>query len=96
MAAKSRQIYMAVDAWRRGGRKDGMSKRIPTLLRWIEAHEVRRKSEQTILARRASEWEERARDVKALAPESATPMQGVRSRLTQMRDLLLGRSGRTA
>ena len=73
-----------------------MSKRIPTLLRWIEAHEVRRKSEQAILARRASEWEARARDAKEPAPEPATPMQAVRSRLAQMRDVLLGRSGRTA
>ena len=73
-----------------------MSKRMPTLLRWIEAHEMQRKSEQAILARRASEWEERARDVKAPAPEPAAPMQSLRSRLAQMRDLLLGRSGRTA
>ena len=73
-----------------------MSKRMPTLLRWIEAYEVRRKSEQAILARRASEWEARPRDAKTPAPEPPAPMQSLRSRLARMRDALLGRSGRTA
>ncbi len=47
-----------------------MSKRLPTPFRWIEAQEVRRVSEQAILARREGEWGE-------AVPGGKTPGQAI-------------------
>jgi hypothetical protein len=72
---------------------------MPTLLRWIEAHEAQLVAERVVLARWEGEREAPARH--AGTPESpafglAAPIRGVLMRLAQARDALLGRSGGTA
>ena len=76
-----------------------MSKRMPTLLRWIEAHEQQLVTERAVLARWEGEREAPARH--AGTPEApafwlAAPIRGVLMRLAQARDALLGRSAGTA
>jgi len=76
-----------------------MSKRMPTLLRWIEAHEAQLVTERAVLARWEGEREAPARH--AETPEApalglAAPIRGVLMRLAQARDALLGRSAGTA
>jgi hypothetical protein len=95
IAATSSQIHEAADVCRSHGTENGMRKRVSTLFSWIEAHEAQRLAERAILARGEGEREAPARDAKTPAPKPAAPMQGVRSRLAQMRAALLGRSGRT-
>ena len=76
-----------------------MSQQNSTLFRWIEAHEAQHMSEQAMLARRDSEWDAPAREVKTpgeRASRQAERKQGDRLRLGQIRDALLRWTGRAA
>ncbi len=74
-----------------------MSKRVSTLLGWIEAHEARCISEQAILARREYEHEKSARG-RAVPADAArdiiTTVRGVRLWLAQAGQALRRRRGR--
>ncbi len=74
-----------------------MSKRVSTLLGWIEAHEVRCISEQAMLARLENEREKSADESSALADAARdliTTVRGVRLWLAQAGQALRRRRGR--
>ena len=74
-----------------------MSKRVSTLLGWIEAREARCISEQAILARRENEREKSADESSALAGAARdliTTVRGVRLWLAQAGQTLRRRRGR--
>ncbi len=76
-----------------------MSKRVSTLLSWIEAHEARCISEQAVLARREGEWGEAVPGGKTPGQAVSAPagmMRGFGLWLAQAAGELFGRRGRPA